>query len=69
MPAWLVKFLVEQLSKLLTPDLVEKIETAAKQFVCCQLKSFAASTETEIDDALVQKVADALGVDLSKCAA
>lgn len=67
MPAWLVQFLVEWLTKLLTPELVKKIEDAAKQFVCCELQKFAKSTATDIDDVLVQKVAAALEVDLTKC--
>ncbi len=66
MPAWLLKVVIEAIGKLVTPEVIAKIEKAAKEFVVCQLKTFAASTESEIDDVLVAKVAEALGVD---CAA
>lgn len=67
MPAWLIQFIMEQLTKFLTPELVKKLEDAAKQFVCCELQKFAATTATDIDDVIVAKVALALEVDLSKC--
>lgn len=69
MPNWLIQFLVEQLSKYLTPTVMAELEAQAKQFVCCELAKLAKDTENTIDDVVVQKVAAALQVDLSKCAA
>lgn len=63
MPAWLQKLVIESLAKLLTPELLKKIEDAAKSFVIEKLREFAASTdETQIDDVLVEKLAGLLGV-------
>ncbi len=69
MPAWIIQFLVQALEKFITPDVVAQVESWAKQFACCELKRMASSTPTEIDDAILAKVAEALGVDLSKCPA
>ncbi len=63
MPAWLQKLVIEALMKLLTPELLTQIEDAAKAFAIDELRKLAASTTaTDIDDALVEKLAQLLGV-------
>lgn len=69
MPNWLVQFIIAEIMKLLTPEKLEALSAAAKQFVVCELKRVVETTSTPIDDAVLQAVAAALGVDLSKCPA
>ena len=59
----LLKALMQILGKLLTPDVVAQ----AEQYVVCWAKSQVANTANKIDDAFVQILAEALGVDASKC--
>ncbi len=67
MPAWLQKIVIETLMKFLTPELLVKIEDAAKAFVIDELRKLAATTAgTDIDDLLVEKLAQLLGVPLTK---
>lgn len=54
----LLKILVEVLGKLITPEVVEE----AKVGFVTWLKSQVASTDNEIDDAVVAIIAKALGV-------
>ncbi len=69
MPNWLVQFLIGELTKYLTPDVIARVEGMAKQFACCELQRLAKQTSTPIDDSIVLLVANALGADLSKCPA
>lgn len=66
MPSWLERILIDTLMKLLTPETVKKIEDAAKAFVIAELRQFAATTQTDIDDQLVEKLALILGVPFTK---
>ncbi len=69
MPNWLIQFIVAELEKYITPELVQKLEAQAIQMVCCKLAELAKTSATPLDDEVVAKVAAALGADLSKCAA
>ena len=69
MPSWLLQFLIGELSRYLTPEVVARLEGQAKQAVCCELARVAKTSGSSIEYEIVQKVADALGVDLSKCPA
>ncbi len=69
LPQWLIDLLVSELMKFLTPELIQKFEAEAIQLVCCKLATLAKDSATAIDDEIVQKVAAALGADLSKCQA
>ncbi len=62
MPAWIEKILVGILTKYLTPEVIAEFEKQAAVFVVGKLREFAASTDSKIDDAIVQVVAEALGV-------
>lgn len=52
------QWLLELVKQFVTKELVTKFEVQLITF----LKAYAASTPTKIDDAIVQAVADALGV-------
>ncbi len=66
MPSWLEKIIVNLILKQLTPEAIAAAEKAAAEFVVCKLKELAATTESKIDDEIVARVAEGLGVD---CAA
>lgn len=72
MPQWLISFLMAELAKYLTPELVARLEKAAEKALCCRLKAVCdAMADGPAKDALesaVRLVADAAGVDLSTCA-
>ncbi len=69
MPAWLERLIVEELTKLITPELIKKAELA----VCCKVKGLMDGMADGIEkDALesgLSVVAAALGADLSACPA
>lgn len=65
LPAWLVTWLVEQFTKLITPALIKQFET----WMICHLKTLAADSTNEVDDLIVAKVAAALGIDPNTCPA
>jgi hypothetical protein len=69
MPSWLLQVLLDELAKLLSPELIKKFEDAAKQFAYCELKKLVATTPTTIDDQVLAAIAAALGVDTTKCPA
>ncbi len=65
MPAWLEKIVIEMIMKFLTPEMLKKIEDEAKVFVIGELRKLAALSPTDIDDQLVEKLAQLLGVPLT----
>jgi len=79
MPAWVEKILVEILGRYLGPILSElvnkyldpatilKLVEEAKIYAVCWAKTQTANTANKIDDEFVGILADALGVDASKC--
>lgn len=73
MPNWLIAFIVGELQKYVTPELLTRLEKQAAQTVCCKAKALcdglAPSGEKDALEAAVTLVASSIGVDLSKCAA
>ena len=59
MKEWIVKWVMENLDKLITDDLINGLKTQLVDW----LRQQAAKTETEIDDAVVGIVARTLGVE------
>lgn len=58
----LAKFILGQLSKFLTPEVVAHYEKELKKFVVEKLREVAKATPEKIDDAVVEVVAKALEV-------
>lgn len=56
--SWLIKLLIEEVTKLITPELVKKAEVE----LIVWLRAQAASTPNTLDDSVVDAVAKALGV-------
>lgn len=67
MPGWLISFIIGELTKYLTPELIARLESQAKQFVVCELVKLAKDSATPFDDVVVAQVAAALGVDVKAC--
>ncbi len=63
MPSWLEKFIVGWLLKQLTPEVLVAAEEAVKKFVVCEIAALAAKTPTDVDDKVVARVAELLGVE------
>ncbi len=63
MPSWVEKLVIELLKKYFTAEVIKEFEAAAAAYVVGALRELAKSTdETKIDDAIVEVVAQALGV-------
>ncbi len=64
MQSWIEKFLVSWVMKQLTPEVIAQAEEAVKVFLVTELTQLAAKTPTDIDDRLIARVAELLGVKL-----
>ena len=62
MQSWIEKFLVSWVMKQLTPEVVMKVEDAIKIFLVTELTALAAKTPTDIDDKVMARLAELLGV-------
>jgi len=58
----LLKILVEVLGKLITPELVEKFKVDVILYVA----ELAKQSDNKVDDAIVEILAEAMGVDVPK---
>jgi transcriptional regulator CtsR len=60
MPAWLEKIIVEGIKKFVPASAVASYITMAKMALVDRVNALAASTENEIDDAIAQRLSDAI---------
>ena len=79
MPVWVEKLLIEIIGKYVAPIIVELVKKylttqqlaelikQAGTALICWAKGQVTNTDNKIDDAFVQILADALGVDPSTC--
>lgn len=66
--SWLEKFVIGVLLKQLTPQVLAQAEEAIKTFLVVELTALAAKTPTDIDDQVIARLADLLGVKVPKIA-
>lgn len=73
MPNWLISFLIAELEKYVTPELLKRLEHQAAQFVCCKLKVNIAAlpdgAPKDAAEAALAIVAASLSIDLGTCPA
>lgn len=63
LPSWLETLILQVLGKYITPELLKQLETQAAIVVVAKLRELAKdTTQTKIDDAIVEIIAAALGV-------